>query len=159
MAPLRYGAKLDPFLSLDCVLPPSTLAQSKERKGSNFAIWQPCSLYKEVQWKCFPLAAKRVNKPPKAVVRPAEQTIQLPTHTAIVDASDSSDDATAKDALRFKWELVVNPVGYVHTGSELDESREGNSMALQITTLVNFFAQVFISFLLARNGHQVIDSS
>ena len=43
-------------------------------------------------------------------MRPAEQTIQLPTRTAIVDASDSSDDATAKDALKFKWELTVNPV-------------------------------------------------
>ena len=30
-------AKFDP--------PPSTLAQSKERKGSNFAIWQPCLYY------------------------------------------------------------------------------------------------------------------
>ena len=35
-------AKFDPFLSLDCAPTPSTLAQSKERKGSNFAIWQPC---------------------------------------------------------------------------------------------------------------------
>ena len=52
-----------------------------------------------------------MNQPPKAIVRPVEQTIQLPTHTAIVDASESSDDAT-KD-LKFKWELVVNPVGYV----------------------------------------------
>ena len=33
-------AKFDPFLSLDCAPTPSTLAQSKERKGSNFAIWQ-----------------------------------------------------------------------------------------------------------------------
>ena len=41
MAPLRYTAKFDPFLSLDCAPTPSTLAQSKERKGSNFAIWQP----------------------------------------------------------------------------------------------------------------------
>ena len=40
MAPLRYTAKFDPFLSLDCTPTPSTLAQSKERKGSNFAIWQ-----------------------------------------------------------------------------------------------------------------------
>ena len=40
MAPLRYAAKFDPFLSLDCAPTPSTLAQSKERKGSNFAIWQ-----------------------------------------------------------------------------------------------------------------------
>ena len=42
MAPLRYAAKFDPFLSLDCDPMPSTPAQSKERKGSNFAIWQPC---------------------------------------------------------------------------------------------------------------------
>ena len=41
MAPLRCAAKFDPFLSLDCAPKPSTLAQSKERKGSNFAIWQP----------------------------------------------------------------------------------------------------------------------
>ena len=41
MAPLRYAAKFDPFLSLDCAPTPSTLAQTKERKGSNFAIWQP----------------------------------------------------------------------------------------------------------------------
>ena len=40
MAPLRYAAKFDPFLSLDCAPKPSTLAQSKERKRSNFAIWQ-----------------------------------------------------------------------------------------------------------------------
>ena len=41
MAPLCCAAKFDPFLSLDCAPTPSTLAQSKERKGSNFAIWQP----------------------------------------------------------------------------------------------------------------------
>ena len=41
MAPLCYAAKLDPFLSLDCAPTPSTLAQSKERKGSKFSIWQP----------------------------------------------------------------------------------------------------------------------
>ena len=39
MAPLRYATKFDPFLSLDCAPTPSTLAQSKERKRSNFAIW------------------------------------------------------------------------------------------------------------------------
>ena len=41
MAPLGYAAKFDPFLSLDGTPTPSTLAPSKERKGSNFAIWQP----------------------------------------------------------------------------------------------------------------------
>ena len=41
MALHRYAAKFDSFLSLDCAPTPSTLAQSKERKVSNFAIWQP----------------------------------------------------------------------------------------------------------------------
>ena len=41
MAPLCYAAKYDPFLSLDCAPTPSTLAQFKKRRGSNFAIWQP----------------------------------------------------------------------------------------------------------------------
>ena len=36
MAPLCYTAKFDPFRSLDCAPMPSTLAQSKERKGSDF---------------------------------------------------------------------------------------------------------------------------
>ena len=40
---LRYATlqNLIPFLSLDWAPTPSILAQSKERKGSNFAIWQP----------------------------------------------------------------------------------------------------------------------
>ena len=41
MAPLCYAAKFDPFLSLDCAPTHSTLGQSKEKKGSDFAIWQP----------------------------------------------------------------------------------------------------------------------
>ena len=43
MALLRCAAKFDPFLSLDCAPTPSTLAQSKERKESNIAIWEPCN--------------------------------------------------------------------------------------------------------------------
>ena len=42
MAPLRCAAKFDPFFSLDCAPTPSNLGQSKQRKGLNFAIWQPC---------------------------------------------------------------------------------------------------------------------
>ena len=34
---LRYAAKFDPFLSLDCARVEGVGAQSKERKGSNFA--------------------------------------------------------------------------------------------------------------------------
>ena len=41
MAPLRYAAKYDPFRSLDCARVEGVGAQSKETKGSNFAIWQP----------------------------------------------------------------------------------------------------------------------
>ena len=37
-APLRWAAKFDPFLFLDCAPTPSTWRNS--RKGSNFAIWQ-----------------------------------------------------------------------------------------------------------------------
>ena len=37
MAPLCYAAKFDPFLSLDCARVEGVGAQSKERKGSNFA--------------------------------------------------------------------------------------------------------------------------
>ena len=37
MAPLRYAAKFDPLLSLDCARVEGVGAQSKERKGSNFA--------------------------------------------------------------------------------------------------------------------------
>ena len=37
MAPICYAAKFDPFLSLDCARVEGVGAQSKERKGSNFA--------------------------------------------------------------------------------------------------------------------------
>ena len=57
MAPLHYAAKFDPFFSLDCSPMPSTLAQSKERKGSNFAIWQPCPSI-PYSLSCFHLAAE-----------------------------------------------------------------------------------------------------
>ena len=40
-------AKFDPFLSLDCARVEGVGAKSKERKGSNFAIWQPCSSHND----------------------------------------------------------------------------------------------------------------
>ena len=40
MAPLLYAAKSYPFLSLDCARVEG--GGRKERKGSTFAIWQPC---------------------------------------------------------------------------------------------------------------------
>ena len=57
MAPLHYAAKFDPFFSLDCSPMPSILAQSKETKGSNFAIWQPCPSI-PYSLSCFHLAAE-----------------------------------------------------------------------------------------------------
>ena len=39
MAPLRNTATFNPFLSLDCARVEGV--GRKERKGSNFAIWQP----------------------------------------------------------------------------------------------------------------------
>ena len=36
--PLRYTAKFDPLLSLDCARVEGAGSQSKERKGSNFAV-------------------------------------------------------------------------------------------------------------------------
>ena len=59
MAPLRYAAKFDPFLSLDCAPTPSNLAQSKERKGSNFAIWQPCDRLGDIGVEMLPDEAKK----------------------------------------------------------------------------------------------------
>ena len=38
--PRLPDGKFDPFLSLDCARVEGVRAQSKERKGSNFAIWQ-----------------------------------------------------------------------------------------------------------------------
>ena len=57
------------------------------------------------------LPPKRINQPPKVVIKPKTQQINLPTSKAIVDASESTDDAP-KDELVFKWELISEPVGY-----------------------------------------------
>ena len=69
MAPLRCATKFDPFLSLDCAPTPSTLAQSKERKESNFAIWQPCLGADEVRDALRPEADGAVVQ---EVARPEE---------------------------------------------------------------------------------------
>uniref|UniRef100_A0A0K2TVX1 Dyslexiaassociated protein KIAA0319like proteinlike [Bombus impatiens] n=1 Tax=Lepeophtheirus salmonis TaxID=72036 RepID=A0A0K2TVX1_LEPSM len=53
---------------------------------------------------------KRVNKPPKAIVRPTNQKIYLPINSAIIDGSESWDDVPSK--LVFKWEKEIAPVQY-----------------------------------------------
>ena len=55
------------------------------------------------------LPAARVNRPPKAIIAPLNQTVTLPTNKAIVDGSGSTDDTPLKSWL---WELVSGPVGY-----------------------------------------------
>jgi hypothetical protein len=56
------------------------------------------------------LAAERINTPPKAVIAPPTQTVNLPTNKAIVDGSGSTDDS-GKLAL-YTWVLDGGPVGY-----------------------------------------------
>ena len=56
LALLRYAAQFDPFFSLDCAPTPSTLAQSKERKGSKFDIWQPFRY--DLIWRKFQMDRK-----------------------------------------------------------------------------------------------------
>ena len=54
---------------------------------------------------------ERINKPPKAVVNPAEQTVTLPTSKAVIDAAESTDDSEATE-LKFKWEIISSPLGF-----------------------------------------------
>jgi hypothetical protein len=51
----------------------------------------------------FFYSAQRVNSPPKAIVQPVFQTVNLPTTKAIIDGSGSSDDTAD---LKFKWEIL-----------------------------------------------------
>ena len=65
-------AKFDPFLS--CAFP-SNLAQSEERKGSNFAIWQPCAkVHDLVKRYCTP-----TNGAVLVIVDAKPNNIGLPT--------------------------------------------------------------------------------
>ena len=59
----------------------------------------------------FFYSAQRVNSPPKAIVQPVFQTVNLPTTKAIIDGSGSSDDTAD---LKFKWEILNGPVNYQH---------------------------------------------
>ena len=67
MAPLRCAAKLDPFLSLDCAPTPSTLAQSKERKGFCHLVTLPAEHNDESE---NPIAAAPLSIVPSAGVGP-----------------------------------------------------------------------------------------
>ena len=66
--------------------------------------------YGEIKANVTVLAAKRINLPPKAVIVPATQTVNLPTNKAVVDGATSTDDS-GKIA-SYLWVLDSGPVGY-----------------------------------------------
>lgn len=57
---------------------------------------------------CYVLA-KRINKPPVAVIKPALMTVKLPNTGAVLDGSSSSDD---DEIISWHWELHKGPIGY-----------------------------------------------
>jgi len=56
------------------------------------------------------LPPKRINTPPRAMIIPTTQTVNLPTNTAIVDGSSSTDDSGPVKS--YYWEILSGPVGY-----------------------------------------------
>ena len=58
----------------------------------------------------FTLAPK-INQLPHAIVVPPTQAITLPTKTAIIDGSSSTDDEDVSQ-LSYKWELRQGPLAY-----------------------------------------------
>ena len=56
------------------------------------------------------LPVARVNRPPVATIVPAVQTVTLPTNTAIIDGSGTTDDSGP--VALYTWELTSFPVGY-----------------------------------------------
>lgn len=55
------------------------------------------------------LPEQTINKPPEVVITPAEQTVKLPNHKAILDGSSSKDD---DKIISWRWELVEGPLVY-----------------------------------------------
>ncbi|KAF5288345.1 hypothetical protein FQR65_LT12080 [Abscondita terminalis] len=55
------------------------------------------------------LPPSRINKPPKIIITPANQTVKLPNTGAVLDASSSTDD---DGILLWHWELQQGPLGY-----------------------------------------------
>ena len=57
------------------------------------------------------ILAPKINQRPHAIVVPPTQTITLPTKTAIIDGSSSTDDEDVSK-LSYKWELRQGPLAY-----------------------------------------------
>ena len=66
--------------------------------------------YGEAMANVTVLAAQRLNLPPRAVIVPANQTVTLPTSTAILDGTQSSDDSGT--VASYAWEIHSGPLGY-----------------------------------------------
>ncbi|CAG2123092.1 unnamed protein product, partial [Medioppia subpectinata] len=60
------------------------------------------------------LPPKRNNKPPLAVIKPANSTVQLPNKDTVLDASFSTDDNNNK-IVKYEWQALVVPIGYTNT--------------------------------------------
>lgn len=72
-------------------------------------------------------AEKRLNHAPVAVISPVDQTIHLPTKSAVLDASLSTDD---DKIISYQWELQKGPVDYF-----FNPTKAVNSTTLQVENL------------------------
>lgn len=72
-------------------------------------------------------AEKRLNHAPLAVISPSDQTIHLPTKSAVLDASLSTDDTKI---ISYQWELQKGPVDYF-----FNPTKAVNSTTLQVENL------------------------
>ena len=93
---------------MDCAPKPSTPAQSKERKGSNFAIWRPCrrssneedeyldSLLEDTDSRSSSGAsAFEVTRPPRLLIEEEDDESQV-TLKEFLAASSNVDSANSE---------------------------------------------------------------
>ncbi|XP_023236915.1 dyslexia-associated protein KIAA0319-like protein isoform X2 [Centruroides sculpturatus] len=69
----------------------------------------------EAQVNVTVLPPKRKNKPPVAVIQPANATVKLPNKDTVLDGSFSTDD---DKIVQYHWEAVVAPIGYAVQSNE-----------------------------------------
>lgn len=80
------------------------------------------------------LPAKHTNRSPVAIIKPLEQTVQLPNKDTVLDGSSSTDDTEVID---YKWEPMTLPIGFQSPfGLELN-----NTKTLQLKNLIPGFYQ------------------
>ncbi|CAG7680973.1 unnamed protein product [Allacma fusca] len=70
----------------------------------------------------------RTNLAPLAKISPAEQTVQLPTASVVLDAVGSTDD---QKIVSYKWELQKGPIEYT-----FNPTKTVNSTTLQVENLI-----------------------